>query len=415
MKKRLITTVIATAATLAWQSQAQIYDTNNVVVQTFAGSGFSGYVDGVGQLTMFDNPSAIVADSLGNVFVWDGGNSRIRKITPNGTVSTFAGGGNQTTGTGTNVAFPNVFNCMATDRNDKTWAIFNSSSLPNYLYEITGDATITRTSLPTPLAGGPTTPSGISVDTVGNIYISDSSGNKIYVYRTNAVLEVFAGSGNSGSADGNGVFTSFRQPGALAADAADNIYVWDSGNYKIRRINQNRDVETITGGSSSSADGTNPSFSSVFGMSVDSLGNLILACELSVRKMSVSTNSVTMAGSFTQSGYTNGTGNLARFYGARGVCVAQGTVFVADRFNHRIRTITFNPSPQPVLPANLQLSTFAGLQIVGTVGRTYRVESSPDTTNWTTQATLLLTSSPYLWIDQNPVSGNKFYRAWLLP
>jgi hypothetical protein len=67
------------------------------------------------------------------------------------------------------------------------------------------------------------------------------------------------------------------------------------------------------------------------------------------------------------------------------------------------------------LPANLQLNTYPGLRIVGTVGRSYQVQSSPDMTNWTTRANLLLNSSPYLWIDQNPVSGSKFYRAFLLP
>ena len=65
--------------------------------------------------------------------------------------------------------------------------------------------------------------------------------------------------------------------------------------------------------------------------------------------------------------------------------------------------------------ANLQLSTFAGLQIIGTVGRTYQVQSSPDMTTWSTAATVLLTATPFLWIDQHPISGNKFYRAFMLP
>jgi hypothetical protein len=131
--------------------------------------------------------------------------------------------------------------------------------------------------------------------------------------------------------------------------------------------------------------------------------------------MSVTTNGVTLAGSFTQTGYTNGAGNLARFNNASGVCVLGGTIYVADASNQRIRSITNNPIAQIVSPANLQLNTYPGLQIIGTVGRTYQVQSSPDIASWTTRATLLLTSSPFLWIDQNPVSGNKFYRAVMLP
>src|SRR5438445_8152536 len=75
------------------QADAQIYDTNGEVVQPFVGSQFYGYYDGQGALTMFNNPTRVVADSSGNLFVLDNGNYRIRKVTPAGMVSTFAGGG----------------------------------------------------------------------------------------------------------------------------------------------------------------------------------------------------------------------------------------------------------------------------------------------------------------------------------
>src|SRR3989442_15295483 len=85
-------TFIAVAASLS-HAFAQSYDTNNPVVQTFVGSGFYGYLDGQGTQTMFNNPSAVGADSSSNLFVLDNSNYRIRKVTPDGTVSTFAGGG----------------------------------------------------------------------------------------------------------------------------------------------------------------------------------------------------------------------------------------------------------------------------------------------------------------------------------
>ena len=411
MQLKTITSLLTLTISLAWQAGAQIYDTNNVVVQTFAGSGFSGYVDGIGELTMFNNPSAVVADSSGNLFVWDYQNYRIRKITPDGTVSTFAGGGSQTTGYGTNASLNYTVNSMAIDHENALWLVVYYY---NYLLRIGSDAHVSITPL-----NGLSFPFGVCVDSGNKVYISDYDGNKIYRYGTNGVLELFAGSGNGGSADGNGIFTSFSSPMALAADAADNIYVWDYLNGLIRRINQNRDVVTIAGSTRGDLDGVGRGalFSSVSSMCVDGSGNVILACGNSVRKMTASTNVTTLAGSFSASefGYTNGAGNLARLNSPRGVCVSQGKIFVADTGNQRIRQIVFNSTSQPVAPANLQLSTFAGLQIIGTVGRTYQIQSSPDMAIWSTAATVLLPASPYLWIDQHPVSGNKFYRAFRLP
>lgn len=368
---------------------------------------------------MFNNPTAIVADSHGNLFVFDSQNSRIRKIAPDSTVTTFVGGGNQTTGVGTNVNFPDYlsFGGMTIDRNDTIWAITFSSS--TYLYKITTNATVTRTSISL------SDPLGICPDSFGNLYISDQASDKIYRYDTNGVLTVFAGSGNPTYADGNGIFTAFYFPKTLAADAANNIYVWDSGNYLIRKIDQSQNVTTVAGkyqinNPITDGIGTNASLHSISGMCVDNSGNLIftdsaLATGSAVRKISVTTNVVTLAGSFSQNSYTNGAGNLARFNEASGVCISGGTIYVADSSNQRIRSITNNPTAQILSPANLQLGTYPGLQITGIVGRTYQIQTSPDLNSWSTKATILLNSSPYLWIDQNPVSANKFYRALLLP
>lgn len=399
--------------------QAQTYETNNVVVQGFVGSGFYGHVDGQGTLTMFYNPSAIVVDSSSNFFVLDSSNYRIRKITPDGTVSTFVGGGQfGLPGVGTNVSLSSYyFYGMAIDRSDVLWLTMYQSLLrvaPNGLVQTV------------PL-GGASSPWGICVDSRNNIYISDINANRILRLGTNWLTEVFAGSGNPGSLDGNGIFNSFSSPAALAADAADNIYVWDSQSHLIRRIDQNRDVVTVAGkiGVTTDADGvgTNASFSSISGMAVDATGNLILSSGYSsgfsfgssIRKMTASLQVVTMAGSFIMSGYANGPGQQSLFAGAGGVCLSSGMIFVADAGNHRIRRIAFDPIPQPVPPADLQLSMYPGLKISGTVGATYRIESSTDMNSWNTEATLLLPSSPYLWIERGAAGVKKFYRALVLP
>lgn len=118
MKPMKISFLIAIAVSLGWHTSAQTYDTNGDYVQTLAGSGLYGYVDGIGQLTMFNGPSQIVSDTSSNLFIWDSGNHRIRKIAPDGTVSTFAGGGNQIIGVGTNVNLSITVGGMTIDRND---------------------------------------------------------------------------------------------------------------------------------------------------------------------------------------------------------------------------------------------------------------------------------------------------------
>jgi hypothetical protein len=302
---------------------------------------------------------------------------------------------------------------------------FDLINYEDEIYRVSSNGTIVRSNLWSVGGGGSLVAKfQLCVDSIGNIYISYASANLIYKYTTNGILSVFAGSGNQGHADGNGVFTSFYQPAGLAVDAADNIYVWDSGNHLIRKIDQSQNVTTLAGqyGNSTSADGngTSASFNTISQMCFDNSGNLFIACGNCIRKISATTNVVTIAGSFSTAtgigyAYTNGPGNLARFNGADGVCLSGGTIYVADSGNQRIRSITNNPTPQIVSGADLGISTFAGVTITGIVGRTYQIQASPDLNTWTTRATLLLISSPYLWIDQNPVSGNKFYRALLLP
>jgi hypothetical protein len=420
MKTKIVAALIACVTTLlARPAQAQTYDTNNVMVSTFAGYGIPAYVNGQGLLTAFNNPSQIVSDTTSNLYVWDNGNQRIRMITPNATVSTYAGGGSYVEGYTTNVSLAwGQVSALAIDHDNQLWVVMANSYYGGNTYLLTigtnGYVSIANGGL-TNLSSS----SGICFDSANNLYYS--GGNQIYRYNPGTGIVVpFAGSGISGYFDGQGIFlTAFSSPMALACDQADNIYVWDSGNERIRRVDQQQNVTTIAGyGYSYPQDdgvGTNASFSEINSMFFDHAGNLYMVCGSCVREMDAQTTVTTLAGSFYQAGYADGPGDTALFNSAAGGCFSQGMVFVADGGNNRIRNITFNAQGQPVSPANLQLNTYPGVQITGTIGRTYQIQSSPNMNTWNTVATVLLNSSPYLWIDQNPVAGNKFYRALLLP
>lgn len=404
MMKPLLT-LIAAATLLTINAAAQPYDTNNEVVSTFAGSGFTGYLDGQGAQTMFNNPTAIVADTGNNLYVWDSGNYRIRRITADGTVSTFVGGGSQYEGYGTNVSLSNyTLGSMFVDHSNRIWIV--ATYFTTYLLSISSAGYVSIENAAVADLG---TSSGVCFDSSNTLYYS--GGRKIYRYNTlTGVSEVFAGNGNNSSQDGNGIFSSFSSPGRMVADGADSIYVMDGS--LLRKIDQGRNVSTI--GTPSLG---NPLF-------VDNNGNIIFANNYGsggsynfLSKLTVTTNAFILAGinGFSAGYYTNGPGYLARFGGPSSACAAQGMIFVCDTYNQRIRNITFNPQPQPVSAGSLLLNTYPGLTISGNVGRTYQIQASSDLAAWSTVATVVLNSNPYFWLDQNAVNGRRYYRASMLP
>lgn len=168
------------------------------VVSTLAGSGAKGADDGLDTAATFNLPEAVAVDVSGNVYVADNGNDLIRKITPAGQVSTFAGSGQPGKSDGTGIA-----------------ASFNS-------------------------------PFGIAVDAAGNVYVADSGNNLIRKISPSGDVTTIAGSGSKGANDGTGKAANFNTPAGIAVDKSGNIYVADENNNLIRKITSAGVVTTIS-------------------------------------------------------------------------------------------------------------------------------------------------------------------------
>ena len=407
---------------------AQVYDTNNVSVSTFVGSGFAGIYDGQGTQTMFNSPISAVADSNGNLFIVDQQNARIREVTPGGAVTTFAGGGSGALpGYGTNVSLSGIFGGqlgqMTIDHSNALWI---TEVIGPKIIRIGPDGYVTEITLRLSLVGYYYYIRGMCVDSSNNLYLAfdgESSGHQaqneqILKYNQDGTAQSLAGTG-VGYANGNGLSATFGQVGCLAVDAADDIYVWDGVNQLIRRMDKNLNVTTVAGRLNSGAEidgnGTNASFSSVNQMCVDAFANIYLAGGDSIRKIAPNADVDTMAGAFGQSGMTNGAGNLARFSGATGVCLVSNSLFVADSGNQRIRQISYTSPPPVVGGPALSFNVLPGLEITGLVGRQYQIQSSTDGVTWNIETNVTPNSSPYLWINSNPGPQRKSYRAYLIP
>ena len=317
-------------------------------VTTFAGS-ISGYLDANGVSAKFYNPIGICITVNGDFYIADSGNHRIRKITSSGAVTTLAGSGTADFSDGVgNLASFSTPTGVCVDATDNVYVADNINNLIRK---------ITPSGLVTTLAGSTTGfvyifgqvtnflhPSGVCFDVTGNIIVADTDGHRIWKIlgnNTNTVINI-AGS-IPGSKDGTGtpIAMSTRK---VCSDFDGNIYATESGYNRIRKITPSGIVTSYVGNTNGTNNGTLAT--AQFGYPEDlcfdtSTGNIYVADTGNHRIRKITPTGVvsTLAGS--TSGFADGTS--AQFWGPKAVCTdPAGNIYVADTFNFRVRKITPN-------------------------------------------------------------------------
>ena len=203
------------------------------VVSTFAGSGEWGYHDATGTAAQFNLPTGVAVDSSDNVYVADEENNRIRKITPEGEVSTFAGDGTKGYKDGTNEEAQ--FNYPYGVALDSSGSVYVADKGNHRIRKITPEGEVST------LAGDGTKaefnyPGDIAVDSFGNLYVTDTSNHRIRKITPEGEVRTLAGGGQKGYKDAVGTKAEFRYPSGVAMDSDGILYVADADNYRIRKI-----------------------------------------------------------------------------------------------------------------------------------------------------------------------------------
>ena len=316
-----------------------------------AGSDTAGYLNGVGTSARFNHPFGLAADAHGNLYIADQGNGVIRKMDSTGLVSTLAGMPGTRSfvdGAGNQAAFNMPFGVAI----GASGNIYVADAGNNKIRMITPAGIVSTFSGTgaTGAANGPDTasfnsPLGVAADASGNVYVADYENNMIRKISAAGLVSTLAGSGAQGADNGRDTSATFDLPEGIAVDASGNVYVADNGNNLIRKITPAGQVTTLAGSGqagSANGNGTSASFNSPFGIAVDASGNVYVTDSGNnlIRKVSPSGTVTTFAGSGIK-GAKDATGTSASFNIPSGLAIDnQGNVYVADENNNLIRKIT---------------------------------------------------------------------------
>lgn len=338
------------------------------IISTFAGNGVAGFSGDGGPATAasFNQIAHAAFDASANLYVTDYNNNRIRKIATDGTVTTIGGTGVAgSTGDGgpATAARFNHPNGLAFDASGN---LYIADQYNNVVRKISPSGTVSRFagngSYGYSGDGGPATAAklrnatNVTVDALGNVFITDYGSHRIRKVDGSGIITTVVGTGAPGFSGDGGPATSamIYQPVQVAFDAAGNMYFGDQLNNRIRKVTTSGIISTVvgTGPTGYSGDGgpaTNATLYYPGGLNFDASGNLFIADSYNnvVRKVNTSGTISTFAGTGAAGyGGDGGPAIAALLYECTDVTFdASGNIYVCDFFNSRVRKIVISNFP----------------------------------------------------------------------
>ncbi|MFC4929920.1 gluconolaconase [Massilia sp. GCM10023247] len=333
-------------------------------ITPIAGSGHGGVVDGPQAASRFSDPFGVAVDAQGRVYVADGGDSnRIRRIDSAGQVSTFAGGSEGfLDGAGSTAAF-HTPSALAFDRLGNLYVADTGNHAIRKIAPDGSVVTLAGDGQPGHLDGQGRAarfhaPVGIAVDRHGNVYVADTYNDRIRRIAPDGMVTTLAGSSQPGHADGPAALAAFDTPSAIAVDKKGVLYVADTGNNAIRRIDADGTVSTIAAPIEGDP---NPVLRRPAGLAVTNDGYLYIASGAGGRILQLAPSgelrALPDADRPPESSYASD--GTVRLHAPRGIAVEpSGAVVVADALALRVLRLAlprkgeampaFGPPAQPV-------------------------------------------------------------------
>lgn len=352
----------------AVSSDSYVIGGGAALISTYAGDGTAGYSGDGGPATSaaLNYPSGGFVDGSGNLYIADHGNSRVRKVSADGTISTVAGNGtvgySGDGGAATNAELYYPDSVVA----DSSGNLYIADGGNNRIRKVDSAGTIST------IAGNGTAgfsgdggaatsaelyaPIGIALDGSDNLYIADYGNNRIRKVTSAGIISTVAGDGTAGYDGDGGAATSaeLAKPNGVATDSSGNLYIADQYNNRVRKVTPSGVISTVAGdgqygyASGYSGDGgpaTSAALNLPSSVVMNSAGDLYIAdyANNRIREVSPAGIITTVAGNGT--GAFNGDGGLAtnaEINYPNGVFVdSSGNLYIADSSNQRIRQVDF--------------------------------------------------------------------------
>ena len=331
-------------------------------ISTVAGTGIPGFIGDGGPATaaQLSSPVGVVVDESGNLYIGDSDNHRIRKVAPDGTITTVAGtgqggfSGDGGPATAASLLFPNF---LALDASGN---LYIADSENNRIRKVAPDGTILTVAGNGQDGfggdGGPATdaliddPIGVAVDASGNLYIADYGSDRIRKVAPDGTITTVAGSGDEGIFGDGGPATDavLDEPVGVVVDGSGNLYIADWENHRVAKVTPDGTITTVagTGDEGFGGDGgpaTAAQLNAPAGMTLDDSGNLYIGDydDHRIRKVAPDGTITTVAGTGIPGFSGDGEpATAAQLNSPAGMTIdASGNLIFADGFNNAIRKI----------------------------------------------------------------------------